>query len=79
MTFALRYEDGRQHRYDTYEDAVAAVRAVWGPGAAIGHDGDIDQGGERTLCWPSERLAEDDDGSRACATIVRLHDAEVQS
>ncbi len=76
--FAVKYTDGRYHKFDTYEEAEASVLAVWSE-AEIGHDGDISQGGEHTLVWASGSLSENDDGSRACASIVRLHDAEVQS
>lgn len=39
--------------YDTLEEAEAAVREVLSE-AEIGHDGDIADGGERTLFWSSD-------------------------
>lgn len=56
----------------TYDDAVAAVRAVYSE-ACIGHDGDIPGGGERTLCWVDKATSVDDDGARTCCSIVRRH------
>ena len=74
--FSVRYATGTRHTVETYEEAIAAVRSVFS-GAVIGHSGDCVDGGESTLVWASEELAENDDGSRACARIVRLHGAEV--
>jgi hypothetical protein len=37
----------------------------------IGHPGDIEDGGERTFVWDAADLAEDDDGSKAVAMIVK--------
>lgn len=71
-TYALCYGNGQTESYDTYEDARAAYLASRTHGT-IGHDGDISQGGERTLCWPSEELSENDDGSRADASIRVRH------
>jgi hypothetical protein len=55
---------------DTYETAQDAVRAQY-PGAEIGHDGDLDDFGDRTLCWASEADSIDDDGANAIASIYR--------
>jgi len=62
-------EDG----YATYTQAIAAVRAFY-RNPAIGHDGDIAQGGDRTLVWACEADSEDDDGSRACCVISISHE-----
>ena len=58
---------------DTFDEAVASVRSVYGAAAAIGHAGDIADGGERTLVWSDDESAEDDDGSRAVAEIRASH------
>jgi hypothetical protein len=58
--------------FDTYEEAVAAVEAVLSE-PEIGHDGDISEGGERTLFWASSELATNDDGSRAAGSIGVSH------
>lgn len=72
--YSVTHAHGTTERFDTYEEAAEAVLAVYGLGAVIGHDGDISDGGERTLCWRDEATAENDDGSRACATIRRKHE-----
>lgn len=59
-------------KFDTYEGALAAVESVLS-GAVVGHDGDISEGGERTLFWASEELAANDDGSRAAGSIRVRH------
>ena len=64
-------ECGERCTHVAYQ-AVEAVRAVY-KSAAIGHDGDIPGGGERTLCWVDEATSVDDDGARACCSIVRSH------
>lgn len=60
-------------RVDTYEEAVASVRATYGADCAIGHAGDIADSGERTLVWADDESAENDDGSRAVAEIRASH------
>ena len=80
MSDVIGYEVAWAHTsatetYETYEDAQAAVTAVH-PDAAIGHDGDIDGGGERTLCWVDEETSRDDDGVRACCSIWAQHRGE---
>jgi hypothetical protein len=74
MTFAIKHSHGQTDTgYETYEDALEAVKSVY-RSAVVGHSGDIADGGERTLVWASEELAADDDGSRACCEIRRRHD-----
>ncbi len=69
MEFEIRYSNGRKvGGYDSYPDAIVAVLAEY-PDAEIGHDGDLRDDGERTLCWASEADSIDDDGARAVAAI----------
>jgi hypothetical protein len=70
--YALQYSNGQTETYDTYEDAVAAYLTSRAHGV-VGHSGDVSEGGERSLCWSSEELAKDDDGSRADASIRVRH------
>ena len=56
--------------YDTHDEAQAAAEAEW-PDAVVGHDGDLEDGGARTLIWASEDDADDDDGLNAVGSIVR--------
>lgn len=59
--------------FDSYDQAVVAAYDLLQSRASrhviIGHDGDITDGGQRTLIWGSTADAEDDDGARAIATI----------
>lgn len=67
--YYISFAGGAPDRYyDTYEEAVAAVLSEW-PDAEIGHDGDIDDGGDQTLVWESEEESEGDGGQRAVASI----------
>lgn len=72
-TYETRYSDGRVETHGTYAEAVAAFAAEH-EGCEIGHDGDLQDGGERTLCWASEEDSIDDDGARATASIYRIGD-----
>lgn len=74
-SYEIVHVDGRAvDRADTYEDAIAKVREVYGDAVEIGHSGDIADGGTRTACWASAADAENDDGRRSCCEI-----REVQS
>lgn len=69
-TYTIKHARGiSETGFTSYADAVDAVRSVY-KSAAIGHDGDISEGGRRTLCWVDDEIATDDDGSRACCAIV---------
>ena len=69
-TYETHYADGRIVSHDSYEGAVAALEAEY-EDATIGHDGDLDDGGDRTLVWSSEDDAWQDDGRKSVAKIVR--------
>ena len=72
-SYAIHHSHGQTETgFDTYEDAIAAVKAVYSD-VYIGHDGDISDGGERTLCWASEEDSHSDDGARACCSIWKRH------
>lgn len=66
----VKYSDGRCESYESYDAAIASVTEEY-PDAEIGHDGDLECGGDRTLCWPDAESAANDDGRRAIATIRR--------
>ena len=50
------------------EVAQTYLLADW-PEAEIGHDGDLTDSGDRTLCWADEPSSINDDGARAVASI----------
>ena len=64
----------------TYDEAVERVRQAW-PEAVIGHDADLTDGGDLTMCWSceEEQSKDDDDGVRACATITAVSGARAGS
>lgn len=70
MEYIISYTDGSlEQSYDTYEQAKAAVIAEFGNDVEIGHDGDLDGWGDRTMFWADEDEAENDDGARALGSI----------
>lgn len=71
MRYEIQWLDGSTDEYDTYDQATAAVAARF-PDAEIGHDGDLSDGGDRTLCWADEEASIDDDGQTAIAVIRRV-------
>ena len=56
---------------DTLDEAEEIVRARY-PGAVIGHDGDLREHGDRTLCWESPADSAGDDGRQSVASIIRI-------
>ena len=73
MSIQISYTDGTiDGGYETTEAALAAIEANY-PDYWAGHDGDLADGGDRTLVWACEADSEDDDGARAIASL------EVQS
>lgn len=72
MQYIIFWADGRPDDcYDTYEKAVETVATALGPEAIIGHDGDISDGGDITLCWKSAEEADGDHGLKAVVEIIR--------
>lgn len=67
--YSIARSNGSTTTHLTYAEAVLAARSEWST-AQIGHDGDLANGGERTLVWASEADSIDDDGARAVASIV---------
>lgn len=67
--FKIRYTDGRTLEARTYEEALGRLEADC---AEIGHDGDLSEGGDRTLAWLTAEDAQDDAGARAYAVIERV-------
>lgn len=69
-TYAVEvsYTNGRSESYESYDAAVEALTTEY-PDAEIGHDGDLSDGGDRTLVWESEEDSVNDDGAKAVASI----------
>jgi hypothetical protein len=76
--YCISYTNGTSIPGLSYKAAIAAVRHKY-PLAIIGHDGDLRNGGTRTLCWANADGCYDDegydaDGANAIATITRSDD-----
>ena len=54
--------------FGSLKAAKAFIRKAY-PSAVIGHDGDLSDGGDRTLCWADEDSSVNDDGANAVASI----------
>lgn len=73
--YSIKHSHGQtESDIGTYEAAVERVRSVYGSDCEIGHDGDISEGGEKTLVWRDAKAAEDDDGSRAVCAIRAVYE-----
>lgn len=72
MSYMIKHGNGRKSEIEieTYDEACAIVRAEYGE-AEIGHDGDLQDGGDRTLCWTDEESARNDPGAHAVCEIRR--------
>lgn len=66
--YEIRHADGREEQHDTYEQAIASLEAQY-PDCEIGHDGDLTEGGDKTLCWANEEDAEGDNSVNSVAAI----------
>jgi len=70
--YTIKFSNGQHDEStDTYDEAVAAIREIYGEDAVIGHDGDLSDSGDRTLCWADEASSIGDDGKNAVASIYR--------
>lgn len=69
--FRVIWTDGSApDRAETYDEAKDLILVKF-PDAEIGHSGDLEEEGDRTLAWASEADAEGDAGARSCAEIRR--------
>jgi len=69
-TYTIAFSNGRKETIEgSYQDALDYVRGLVGADVEIGHDGDLSDGGDRTLFWASEEDSIDDDGARALGSI----------
>lgn len=67
--FEIDFENGdTKVCVDTLADAEAYILRRW-PDAEIGHDGDLSEGGDRTLFWECEEDSVNDAGYKALGSI----------
>lgn len=70
MTYVLQNDQGRTlSNHVLYKDAVAAAEEFAGDEGVVGHDGDIIDGGDKTLVWSDEDSSLDDAGANAIGSI----------
>ena len=65
--YRINYSNGRTETVETYAEALEVLEEAGCE--VIGHDGDLDNGGDSTLAWMTEEDAEDDAGARSYASI----------
>lgn len=70
--FKVHFADGSVSKaYETTQECLdLEIEERW-PNYFSGHDGDIEDGGDRTLVWRNEADSEGDDGTNAVASIRR--------
>jgi hypothetical protein len=74
MLYKIEFSNGdKADGFESVQDAIEYVESIY-PDAECGHDGDLLNGGDRTLCWADSASAENDDGARAIASIRRDFD-----
>jgi hypothetical protein len=66
--YTINYTDGRKSECEDYDAALSAIASEY-PDAEIGHDGDLTDGGDRTLCWANESGSINDARANAVASI----------
>ena len=69
MAFSVNFTSGKSETFKTLDAAKAHVNRLY-PEAEIGHAGDLEDGGDRTLCWSNEQDSVNDDGQKAIANIT---------
>ena len=78
-TYRIIFADGDAPLdIDGWLNVEPTLATKYGHAVEIGHDGDLSDGGDRTLFWASAEDAEDDNGARAMGWIQRMGE-EVRS
>jgi hypothetical protein len=73
--YQLQDDQGRViSEHSEYDAAYDAATKFAGAEGVVGHDGDLSEGGDRTLIWASEADAENDPGVNAIGSIRRADD-----
>ena len=57
---------------DGYLDVEPTLRAKYGSRVEIGHNGDLSDGGERTMFWADKKGAANDGGVNALGTVRKV-------
>lgn len=70
VAYRVQHSHGATEEHDTYEQALAGLRGVYG--SEIEVEGDPDDVHARVLVWSDAEAAENDDGARAVASVKPL-------
>lgn len=73
VEFVIRFAAGGEARVETYSEAIELLRARGCQ--EIGHTGDLEDGGDRTLAWLTAADAQNDDGARSFAAVTGRYQA----
>lgn len=69
--FAIHFADGRViGGFESTQACLDKIERGY-PNYWAGHDGDLSEGGDRTLVWANEDASLNDDGKHAIASIRR--------
>lgn len=73
MTYELQNDQDRViSSHDSYDNALAAAEEFAGVDGVVGHDGDLSDGGDKTLIWSDDESAENDPGVNAIGSIRKV-------
>ena len=72
--YIINHRNGNTDMTSTFKAACERIKDQY-PNARIGHDGDLSDGGDRTLVWATFGDGTDDDGSNAVASIQYVEDS----
>jgi hypothetical protein len=79
-TYRITFADGQPPiDVDGWNNVEPTLRAKYGHAVLIGHDGDLSDGGNRTLFWSDADAAADDDGTRALGSVVKWSAVDTDS
>jgi hypothetical protein len=68
-SYYINYTDGRADVDCASVSEAEAILIQQYPEMAMGHDGDLSDGGDRTLVWADDASSANDDGANAVASI----------
>ena len=75
MKYILQDDQGRTlSTHADYESAIAAAEEYAGADGVVGHDGDLSDGGDKTLIWSDEDSSVNDPGIHAIGAIRAIED-----
>jgi len=71
--YEISYSNGQPKvTTETYDEAIGILQSEY-PDLEYGHDGDLSDGGDRTLAWACEEDSVNDAGQNAVASIREVN------